>query len=74
MEAGKETVLQFVIPAKTRAAGASRNPEICEMIPFSWIPLRRCSIRPELMAEGRVVSLSNHGSHFASLRSSGMTT
>ena len=57
MKSGKETVLQFVIPAKTRVAGRepvedpglSGNPEICEMIPFSWIPdltsLR--SVRPE---------------------------
>ncbi len=29
---------------------------------YYWITLRLCSIGPVLMAEGRVVSLSNHGS------------
>jgi hypothetical protein len=41
--------IKYVIPAKTRVTGASRNPEIFETIPFSWIPdltsLR--SVRPE---------------------------
>ncbi len=52
-----ETLPQFVIPAKTRVtgrepvgdSGSSGNPELFEMILFSWIPdltsLR--SVRPE---------------------------
>jgi hypothetical protein len=33
-----ETVSQFVIPAKPRARGASRDPEVSEIMPFHWIP------------------------------------
>jgi hypothetical protein len=33
-----EAVLQFVIPAKSREAGASRDPEGIDFMSISWIP------------------------------------
>jgi hypothetical protein len=34
----KEVLLQLVTPAKSREKGSSRDPELFDIFPLSWIP------------------------------------